>query len=571
MLLYVLSDYLPRGTFTRALSDLAAAAGGISLGADPTLQEILDNEALASAGRDQLVERLQRVADGSLAKCARAIWEQWLQLRGARGLVMILDQAEELYTTFGTASESTSNVAGFRTVSLHDVQRRTRLFEELDPLLFAARQIPLRFCISLRPEWYTELRLSLRKLAPSEARALHILGPLARDRAKHAIIGPLEKVGDQISLEAVTAVLDELENETGKDAVDPFLLGIVASTAWDFASADAGPEGCVEIGEEHIQTIARSPLARRQALSSSAGFESISPGLVNGALLWALYGRFRELDVTAQFDALEILSALFTTSGTRRVVAAHELTVQPLRRTDQLESLLTSLIKAGIVRRLSRDGEDFVDIRHDRLFGAISRYRDWLLRGHDAEQIRQLQYRQFLGEAIRLVTSYDGRTFSVILTSGIENDPLPGFAREAFRRNADTIAWDQPAARLLLASLLHAGAEEPVAGEDHIVNLQAVDDWRRLTISLLKEVGRGIPMNGISATSFAELHPYLFRGALLTTDQLKSILPEGNRVPAELRPAILRSLLMIEDLDTYGMQEEISRWTRLSANLEPPF
>jgi hypothetical protein len=292
--------------------------------------------------------------------------------------------------------------------------------------------------------------------------------------------------------------------------------------------------------------------------------------LVNGALLWALYGRLRELDVTAQFDALEILSALFTTSGSRRTVAAHELTDQPLRRTDQLESLLARLTNAAIVRRFGRDGEDFIDIRHDRLFGAISQYRGWLLRGHDAEQITQLQYRQFLGEAIRLVANYDGRTFSVILTSGIENDPLPGFAREALRRNSNTIAWDQPAARLLLASLLHAGAEEPLAADDHVVSVQAGNEWQALTISLLKEVGRSIPMNGASSASLAELRPYLFRGALLTLNQLKLILPERNLVPAELRPAILRSLLMIEDVDTCGMQQEIFKWTRLSANLEPP-
>jgi hypothetical protein len=43
----------------------------------------------------------------------------------------------------------------------------------------------------------------------------------------------------------------------------------VASTAWDLAAADADPENGVEIGEAHIQTIARSPLAPSQALGRS--------------------------------------------------------------------------------------------------------------------------------------------------------------------------------------------------------------------------------------------------------------------------------------------------------------
>ena len=109
---------------------------------------------------------------------------------------------------------------------MYSPETRDRLFRGISALLEGAEFFPIRFCISLRPEWYTELRVSLGASAPNESRAVYILRPLSEAQAGAAISKPLANVDAAIAQDASERLL---EIYSAKRGPTPLIRSCLAS------------------------------------------------------------------------------------------------------------------------------------------------------------------------------------------------------------------------------------------------------------------------------------------------------------------------------------------------------
>jgi hypothetical protein len=578
LLTYALSGYLTPAYVAQSLSRLAEVAdqgvGTLDLGLDPMLDALKEMIPRATTGHRLLTHRLEGPATAELADLAMDVWCDWLRPLRANGLALVLDQAEELYTTYGyepvgqlgrysPGSLQSATRATSARRAMHSPEARDHLFSGISALFEAATHFPIRICLSLRPEWYTELRVSLGEFAPNESRALYILRPLSKAQAASAISEPLTKVNAGITGDALEELLEGLQSETGVDTIDPFLLGIAARAAWDFAVQDPiRPEGIL-IRLPHIQLIKRGP---RQIGNNMRPTEVEGFGIGDGTLLWKLQDQFGNQDIGAQFAPLEMLSALFTSSGTRRVLPAVELIERPLRVNHFFRDVLNGLVEAGLVRQFRIGRDDVVEIRHDRLFAPINFYLNELERAAATEQGGRWRSRPLLNRAIDLLLSYDGNNLAWVLRHGIEQNPLPDWAQETLGENEALVAWDPPAARVLLASLLYAGPRQEwdrglTNQRVRISNRDILSEWENWVLKLIAIASRPVEL-GIGTTGNV-----LARGAPLTRSQLTLLLRDPAIITVDSRASVLRSLLMVGDPDGDDevLREEIQRWTRSTA------
>ena len=80
------------------------AFSGPDLGKEPTFDAVKNIIPLATDGHKQLIKQLESSASAELADLTMDTWTDWLRPLRATGLALILDQAEELYTTYGYKS-----------------------------------------------------------------------------------------------------------------------------------------------------------------------------------------------------------------------------------------------------------------------------------------------------------------------------------------------------------------------------------------------------------------------------------------------------------------------------------
>jgi hypothetical protein len=577
LLTYALAGQLTPTFIAQSVARLAATPGkgpeSRDLGNDPTFDDLRTLLANADAGRAMLLKRLENPTEVELADLAMDIWSDWLRPLRISGLALVLDQAEELYTTYGSEPigqlrryrYGRENVAARASPGgIRALEARDRLFHGMPALCEAGEHFPIRLCISLRPEWYTALRVSLGEFAPSESRSVYILRPLSAAQAASAITEPLGKVRAAIAEDARDSLLADLQSETGVDSIDPFLLGIAARAAWDFAVTDATNPESVLIALQHIRRIEEGPPQVEGSISSANGDGF---GIADGALLWKLYDQFGNEDLGAQFTPLEILYALFTNSGSRRVTPIVDLIERPLRVGQHYRDVVHALIEAGLVRRFHIGSDEMIEIRHDRLFAPVTYYRIKLEEAAATAQNGRWRTRPLLDRAIDLLLTYDGNTLAGILRRGIEQSPLPDWAQETLRENEALIAWDPPAARVLLASLLYAGPSRelgrgPTAGQGSTSNQSARSQWQSSILTLIDVASR--PMALGAGTPGKSSHA-MARGASLSRAQLKEVLRDPERISVDSRASILRSLLLLNAERDEFLVEEIRRWTLSTA------
>ena len=201
--------------------------------------------------------------------------------------------------------------------------------------------------------------------------------------------------------------------------------------AWDFASRDAIVANGVLITSEHIRRVEEGPPQIGGNIRSAITEEF---GIGDGALLWKLHDQFGSQDLGAQFAPLEMLNALFTSSGTRRVLPVIELIERSLRVRKFFQDVFKSLVESGLVRGFRIGGNDMVEIRHDRLFAPVTFYLSELEHVAETAQDGKWRTRALLNRAIDLLLSYDGNGLAWILRQGIEQSPLADWAQELARK-----------------------------------------------------------------------------------------------------------------------------------------
>ena len=485
---------------------------------DPSLGEICAMEYDLVHGRRDLVAAISSDSP-SIAELAARLWRNWLLPNASRGLVIILDQAEELYTVLEfsrsyVGREVPLGAPDARYADLHD-----GLFKSIGEFVAMAGALPLHLCVSLRPEWYTDLRVSLGASMPDEARALHVLRPMSREQALGAIKHPAEYVGATVDGRAATAIVDALEAETHRQAADPFLLGLICRLAWDLAAAPA--EDPVRIECAHIGKIAAGPEPDLvQSAAAVVPRAATIPPLVTGALLWLFHREFHKMEEAEQFDALDLLEGLFTTRGTRRIVAQRELIERPLRSRASLLKTLEKLELAQLVRRVYRDMESFVEIRHDRLIDPLLVYKHRLDRLEQSGKLTAGRYRSLLNRALEVLVHFDGKRLSQAMADGFDEDVLPAWVRETLRSNRDAVDWDSAAARAMLASLIFSGPERASTGAK-------LDEYRQSLRDLFARASV----------------PLYHAGGAEALDRAREQLPRGAHVaPEDLQSSLLSKL-----------------------------
>lgn len=541
---------------------------------DSTFQEIRALREPATKGRTEIVQTLK---DGypSLVELANKLWRDWLHRVGHRGLVFVLDQAEELYTAFGASRQGLGVRSDRRSSTASSPELRDRFFAALPDFADAARQYPFRFCISLRPEWYTDLRISLGEVVPDETRAMHILRGFQRNQAGGAIKDPAEHLGGSVNPVAIEQIMDALEAEGEGRGIDPFLLGLICRLAWEFAEERVGLAEPVHVEEEDIQKVADGPKSveikgRSDPRFDPDGEAPLHP-LIHGALRW-LFHRFLDgLSLDEQFDAVDIFESLFTVGGTRRIVSESELIGRPLRPREQLKALLERMAVARLIRIVERNAEKFIEVRHDRLAEPLLGYKTRLEVLAQSVSDPRGRYRAFLNRAIDVILRADGKRLTHTVAGALQDDPLPGWARESLRSNRGAIAWDGAAARTLLASLLVSGPmkrSEPLqSGETVKTDLEALSDYRDALHSMLLAVR---PEPGWSQPPGRDaLTESILRGMQISKGQLAELdhsFVRGFSIDARL--LLLDSIVRVRNSSAPLSRDEIIRWTRTCLGLD---
>jgi hypothetical protein len=513
MLSMVLAGVLP---FEQAASCLAELAGANSLAedrGDPSLARLCAMEGDLIRGRERVVAAVSFGEPPSFAELAGRLWRDWLLPNSARGLVVILDQAEELYTLLefseGYLAAGETDAARARYATLREI-----LFRSIDEFVAASKSMPLHLCVSLRPEWYTDLRISLGTSMPDEARALHVLRPMSRKQAEGAIVEPAKYVGSAFEDGAKRAILDALEHANYGQGIDPFLLGLICHLAWDFAPQQQN----IVVSQTQIDKIAAGP--EGETLIQDTDSASRTPRLVKGALLWLFRRVFGKMDEPGKFDALDLLENLFTSRGTRRIVSEEEIINRPLRSRKSLLAILGTLDDAHLVRRVWRGRGKFVEIRHDRLIEPLLAYKKMLTNLEQHGQLTAARYRSFLNPALDALVRFEGKRLSQAMADGIDEDVLPAWAREALRCNADAVAWDSAAARVMLTSLLFAGPDRPTSAD---TSQTFRENIRELIVKSSQSMYDGDNQGSLSAA--------------------RDLLPRGPHIAeTDLRPLLLREL-----------------------------
>ena len=561
---------IPRITlFSQVLAGLIPAANaaicyatlhgtGNPEAADPTLDDIVACGDQLDMGKSRV---LGNVAAEALEDLLGNLWRRWLSLIDRRGLIVILDQAEELYTSIGSsrtglgvrASSNGSMAQGRR-----HAEWRDGLFESLPEFMLAAAHQPLRLCFGIRPEWYTDLRVSLGSSAPDESCAVHILQPMTKEQAGRAIVKPAQCVEGRIDNPVTNAVLEELEAEGMGSGIDPFLLGLMCRRLWDLASEDAG-QSPTRVSLKHLDRLSRPPMSRLQTSGSDADLADETVPVVEGALLWLLLTFIDALDPMDRFDALEMLDSLFTAGGTRRVVGESELVERPLRSRTHLQKVLEGMESARVVRRIPRGGETLIEIRHDRLAEPLLELRQRIEASAQEPDEHGTRYRMNLTRSIEILLRFDGRRLAQSMSDGMKEDVLPGWARESLRANSDALIWPPAAARALLFSVLYAGpAKNDVDGTCYRNTLRVLMSRACTSNDIQDEV---------AATDYLDqLGTMISRGAQLSREEIDHL--DQRLVP---RLSIDERLLLLDAIvrqRSEGMvaADDLSRirkWVRL--------
>jgi hypothetical protein len=294
----------------------------------------------------------------------RAFFSNLLHLYGTRpdfGIVILFDQAEELFTRF--VDQRSRGIPG------PSWRLKWEFFEQLERLLGAPvapdpkdGPLPVRFVISLRSEFLAQLD-PIRSFAWDLDSCSYHLGLLSKRDAKTAITSPADIFGYGYTKECYETIVNELARE--ERFVEPAHIQIVCEKLWNtqgsalLTGSHATAEGPLD--EDH-DTTADGPLLGLGALTGLGGTQTI---------LQSYFFEFLDSRPEYRLDTLELLEPLVTFSGTRNVVSRAELAEVRFRNAAHRDLLLQRLIRHGIVREERRLGGLFIEITHEFLVDPI--------------------------------------------------------------------------------------------------------------------------------------------------------------------------------------------------------
>jgi hypothetical protein len=399
-----------------------------------------------------------------LSRLLSLLEEEWLPLRpGTAGILLILDQAEEVFTRL-PASKLDELMAEARVLMDWSVNGVPRPYSK-----------PVHLAFSLRKEFFADLVPRLRPFGQVD-RLTYFLGALTLDEARLALgkpaqlfleFGPalgnapatldriltlaLDRGAETEPDDAASADTDGLTLPEGP-RYSPFLISLIGDHLWTAVQ-----------GERRKGRDVGHPLDWREFRRLLPRLDSVFEGF----LAKAMSRIDAKLDVgsTTRFDILELLDRLVTATGYRNIVQEEELISQLPLKADEARALLELVDHdLKLIRRESRRGGRLVEIMHEKLIPPVRRLlndlrRQDILRG-------------------TLLSAYD--MLQVLPDEpNVTSDPLPPHFRDALVQHLDRLDLDFLSTKILLRSVLVSG---PGKGQD------AGARWkravRRLTVNM---------------------------------------------------------------------------------------
>lgn len=365
--------------------------------------------------------------------------DEWLPLRpGTTGILLILDQFEELFTRLAPAKFDT-------------------LIEEAEHLLSwctmgqpQPHSKPVHLAFSLRKEFFADLLPRLHPFGPAE-RITFFLGPMALPAARLAMQKPARLFGIDFKKKTLDRVLAfTLDEGTASDAYNvtpesltlpkgnrysPALISLLGAHLWKTLH-----------GRPDLESNARESTPGQQL--DWEGFCRLIPDFDNvfGSYLaetLAAIDTNGANNIATRFDALELLDRLVTVNGFRQIVSEEELIARFPLNKEAVRTLLTRLDHdAKLIRRESRRGGRVVEIMHERLIPPV---RSMLLDLRTRETNRAA-----LQPAHDMLLMLPDEPIAT-------NDPLPAHFRDVLTTHVDRLDLTPLSAKILLRSVLVAG------------------------------------------------------------------------------------------------------------------
>jgi len=256
----------------------------------------------------------------------------WLRSRPRAGLVVFVDQAEELFTQADAAESE-------------------RFSELLLSLVQTGKATRLVLCV--RSDFVSRLA-TLRGLAGVVSHALYLVGPLTRERLRSTIVSPARQAG--VSFES-DAIVEALLTEAERSAGGLPLLQFALTELWDARDRDRG-------------------LVTAQAVESIGG--------VGGALARHADRVLRQLLPEERAEARRLLMGLVTAEGTRATRTMEELTAASGPARNALEAMIRGRLL--VVREVY--GLTQFELAHDALVTQWPSLAEWLQTDAELERAR---------------------------------------------------------------------------------------------------------------------------------------------------------------------------------------
>ncbi len=333
------------------------------------------------------------------------------------GLVLLLDQFEQIFTLFGgrpkrrTKTDTQSRERPWtRRRDLFDALRA--LYTEDTATGEAWRQLPIRYVISLRDEYVGQLEGQLHFVPDLDASSYR-LGWLPYAEAREAVEKPAAQYGRDYAPECVNEILDGLADETG--VIEPARLQLVCARVWEnHAATDRGRQiGLADLGPDGVDGILRDVFRR----------------------FFKPFSNFEKLEL------LDMLAPLLTFSRTRNIVEHGRLVNMPFRRVDIRERLLRALQEQRIVRKDRRPSGDYYELTHEFLIEPV---------------LQELRTNTDYDSISRALAALIGRV------GGEVAEPLPDHIFATLDQHEQMVSWTPEATEVMFRNAIIHGAAQKV-------------------------------------------------------------------------------------------------------------
>jgi hypothetical protein len=422
------------------------------------------------------------------------------------GIVLILDQFEELFTRFVDPGSTHSDLSN----PPLDWRLRWELFDELKFLYLGkgdeSKLLPLRFVISMRDEYIAQLD-PLRRFVPDLDSCAYHLTLLSKVAAEAAVREPAQRFGYRYSEDCFHQIIEELTKEDR--FIEPTHLQIVCEKLWFYRGSNLAMHSSAD--KDDLPRIEANDL---EDLNGAAG------------ILRSFFREFLDaLTSEERVEVLEMLQLLVTSNGTRNIVERNDLTQPKFRNASIRRELLSRLQRSTIVRLESRLGGQFAEITHEFLIGPI-------LESLRAELMINPDYNRFR-YGLRILGMFESVEFR-----GRNGRLLSENEFRTLNHFRDQIRWDEWSIELMLRSVVSLG-----------VGSSDLEFWRHQFESLPKQAEQGI----------TEIKSIAKTGRALTLQELGLLKKIHDPFPEEFAPSLLMNLLtMAADHE----RDEIRLWLR---------